>query len=60
MDRYKNISTFEEAQDAIVHLRDALFSVYSDKRKLESEFEALKTTLAETVKEKEEIYGNLC
>ena len=42
----------EEAMDYIVTLRDALVTVYSDKRKLESEIEALKVQIAEITAEK--------
>ena len=41
----RKVTTIEEAQDLIVHMRNALATVYSDKRKLEGEVEFLNTKI---------------
>lgn len=41
--------------DFIVHMSQALASVHSDKRKLESEIEAFKVRITEIQKEKEDL-----
>ena len=46
------MTTIEEAQDLIVHMREALVAVYSDKRKQEAEIDSLKVRIEELIKEK--------
>jgi hypothetical protein len=43
----REVTTFEEARDLIVHLRDALATVFSDKRKLEVNLDSLNNKLAD-------------
>jgi hypothetical protein len=51
----KSIETFEEAMDVIVHMSQALASVFSDKRKLELDIVCLHQKIEEVKREKEEL-----
>jgi len=48
----RKVTTVEEAQVLIVHMRDALISVFSEKRKVEADIEGLRSKIEELVKEK--------
>lgn len=48
----RKVTTMEEAQDLIVHMRDALTSVYSEKRRLEAEIQGLHSKIEDILREK--------
>ena len=41
----RKVTTMEEAQALIIHMREALISVFSEKRKLEADIEGLNTKI---------------